>query len=139
MEGADRDLTSRSLPFISKGVTLMVFSNQLQGKHVSLVFPGVVSCGISLPLDEILKVPFPPEMAMINDGLDFILLLPINDIWGRIRKVVPILTSFPERRQKTGVEDVMNGPGWRQFQLCCYIGNHAFDAERSVAFGRKFQ
>ena len=117
----------------------MVFSNQLRGEYISLVFPGVVSRGIPLPLDEILKVSFPPKMTMINDGLDFVLLLSINDVWGRVRKVVPILTSFPERGQKTGVEDVMDSPGRRQFQLCCYIGNHAFDAERSMAFGCKFQ
>ena len=92
---------------------LMVFLNQLRGEYVSLVFPGIVSRGISLPLDEILEVSSLSEVAMINDGLDFILLFSINDVWGRVRKVVPILTSFSERRQETGVEDVMNGPGRR--------------------------
>ena len=91
----------------------MVFLNQLRGKYISSVFPGVVSCGISLPFDEVLKVSPLPEVAMIDDGLDFELLFPINDIWGRSRKVVSVLVSFPERRQKTGVEDVMNGPGRR--------------------------
>ena len=78
-------------------------------------------------------------MAMIDDGLDLEFLFPINDVWGGSRKVVSVLVSLPERRQKTGVEDVMNGPGRRQFQLCCYIGDHAFDTEWTVAFGRKFQ
>ena len=113
MEGADRDLTSRSFPFILEGVTLMVFLDQLRGEYISLVFPGVVSCGISLPFDEVLKVSPLPKMTMINDGLDFILLLSINDVWGRTWEIIPILISLPERRQEPGVEDVMDGPGWR--------------------------
>ena len=139
MEGADRDLASRSFPFILKGMTLMVFLDQSWSEYVSSVFPGVVSRGIPFPLDEILKILFLSVMAVINDGLDFILLFPINDVWGWTRKVVPILTSFLKRRQEAGVEDVMNGPGWGQFQLCCHVRNHASDAKRSVAFGRKFQ
>ena len=78
-------------------------------------------------------------MAVVDDGLDLVLLFSINDVWGWTRKVVPILTSFPERRQEPGVEDVMDGPGWRQFQLCCNAGNQVFDAERSMTFGREFQ
>ena len=96
MEGADRDLTSRSFPFILEGVTLVVFLNQLRGKYISSMFPGVVSRGISLPLDEILKVSPLPEIAMIDDGLDFILLFSINDVWGGTWKVVSVLTGFPE-------------------------------------------
>ena len=77
------------------------------------MFPGVVSRGISLPLDEVLKVSFLPEVTMINDGLDLVLFFSINDVWGRTWKIVSILTSFSERRQEPGVEDVMNGPGRR--------------------------
>ena len=50
---------------------------------------------------------------MIDDGLDFILLFSINDVRGRTWKVVPILVSFPERRQEASMKDVMNGPGQR--------------------------
>ena len=77
-----------------------------------LAFPGVVSRGISLPLDEVLEVSPLPEITMIDDGLDFVLFLPINDVWGRTWKVVSILISFLERRQEPGMEDVMDGPGW---------------------------
>ena len=77
------------------------------------MFPGIVSRGISLPLDEVLKVSPLPKIAMINDGLDLVFLFSINDVWGRAWKIVPILAGFPERRQKSGVEDVMDGPGWR--------------------------
>ena len=113
MEGADRDLSSRSLPFILEGVTLMVFLNQLRSKHVSLVFPGVVSSGISFPFDKVLEVSSFPKVAMIDDGLDFVFLFSINDVWGRTWKIVSVLTSFSKRGQKSGMKDVMNGPGRR--------------------------
>ena len=93
-------------------MALVILLDQLWGEYVSLVFPGVVSRGISLPLDEVLEVSSSPEMAVIDDGLDFVLFFPINDVWGRTREIVPILTSFPKRRQESGVEYVMNGPGW---------------------------
>ena len=91
----------------------MVFLDQLRSEYISLMFPGIVSRGVPLPFDEVLEVLFPSEIAMIDDGLDFILLFPINDVWGRTREIVPILTSFPERRQEAGVKDVMDGPGRR--------------------------
>ena len=77
------------------------------------MFPRIVSRGISLPLDEVLKVSPLTEIAMIDDGLDLILFFPINDIWGRTREIVSVLISFPERRQESGVKDVMDGPGRR--------------------------
>ena len=113
MEGADRDLSSRSLPFILEGVTLMVFSDQLWSKHVSLMFPGVVSGGISLPFDKILEVSPFPKITMIDDGLDFVFFFSINDVWGRTWKIVSVLTSFSKWGQKPGMKDVMNGPGRR--------------------------
>ena len=91
----------------------MIFSDQLRSKYILLIFPGIVSRGISLPLDKVLEIPFLPEITMIDDGLDLILFFPINDVWGRTWKVVSILMSFPERRQEAGMEDVMDGPGWR--------------------------
>ena len=113
MEGADRDLSSRSWPFILEGMTLMVFLNQLRSKHISSVFPGVVSGGISLPFDKVLKVSPFPKVTVIDDGLDFIFFFSINDVWGRTRKIVSVLTSLSERGQKPGMKDVMNGPGRR--------------------------
>ena len=113
MEGADRDLSSRCSPFILEGVTLMVFLDQLRSKHVSSVFPGVVSGGISLPFDEVLEVSPFPKVTMIDDGLDLIFLFSINDVRGRTWKIVSVLTSFPKRSQKPGMKDVMNGPGRR--------------------------
>ena len=77
-----------------------------------MMFPGIVCRGISLPLDEILKVSSFPEISVIDDGLDLIFFLSINDVWGRTWEIVSVLSGLSERRQKAGVEDVMNGPGW---------------------------
>ena len=93
----------------------MVFLNQLRSKNVPSVFPGVVSGGISFPLDKVLEVSPFPKVTMIDDGLDLIFLFSINDVWGRTWKIVSVLTSFTKRGQKPSVKDVMNGPGRRQF------------------------
>ena len=90
----------------------MVFLDQLWSEYILLAFPGVVSRGISFPLDKVLKASSFSEITMINDGLDFVFLLSINDVGGRTWKIIPILASFLERRQEPGVKDVMNGPGW---------------------------
>ena len=112
MERADRDSTLGSFPFILEGVAPVIFLNQLRSEYISLTFPGVVSRGISLPFDEILKVSPLSKIAMVDNGLDFVFFLSINDVWGRTREIVPVLVSFPKRCQKAGVKDVMNGPGW---------------------------
>ena len=98
MERADRDSTLGSSPFILEGMALVIFLNQSWSEYISLVFPGVVSRGISLPLDEVLKVSPLSKIAMVDNGLDFVFFLSINDVWGRTREVVPVLVSFPKRR-----------------------------------------
>ena len=77
----------------------VIFLDQLWSEYISLMFPGIVSRGISFPLDKVLEISPLPEIAMIDDGLDFVLLFSINDVWGRTWKIVPILTSFSKRRQ----------------------------------------
>ena len=77
----------------------MIFLDQLWSEYISLMFPGIVSRGISLPLDKVLEISSLTEIAMIDDGLDFVLLFSINDVWGRTWEIVPILTGFSERRQ----------------------------------------
>ena len=111
MERTDRDSASRSFPFILEGMAPMIFLDQLRGKYVLLAFPGVVSRGISLPLDKVLKVSSLSEITMISDGLDLVFFLSIDDVWGRTWKIVSVLASFLEQCQEPGVEDVMNGPG----------------------------
>ena len=111
MKRADGDLLSSLSPFILEGMALMVFLNQLWSEHVSLRLPRIVCRGITLPLDKVLEITLPPEVAMIDDGLDLEFFLSINEVWGRFREVVPVLSGFSERHQETGMKDVMNGPG----------------------------
>ena len=91
----------------------MVFPDQMRGKHVVMVFPGIVSAGISFPLHQVLEITVFSKVAMIDDGLDFELFLSIDDVWGWSRKVVTVLGGFFEQRQEAGVEYVMDGPGQR--------------------------
>ena len=76
----------------------MILLDQLGGEYILMGFPGVVSAGISFPLHKVLKITVFPKVAMIDDGLDFKFFFPINDIWGRSREVVTILTGFDEWR-----------------------------------------
>ena len=73
---------------------LVILTNQLIGEYVAVILPGIVSLGISLPFDQILKSSPFPKVAMIPDGLDFIFFFPVDDIWGRSREVGPILFRF---------------------------------------------
>ena len=84
--------------------------DQLVGEHIPVVFPGVIRFGVSLPLDQILESSPPPKIAVVSDGLDFVFLFSINDVWGRPREVGSVLFRFLIRRQKTGVENVMYCP-----------------------------
>jgi hypothetical protein len=77
--------------------------------------------------------------AMSVDGLDFKFFFPINDVWGRPWIVIPILLGFVIGGQQTSVEDVMNGPGWRQCELIRHRRYHFDDFEGSMTFGREFQ
>ena len=80
------------------------------GEHITVVFPGVVSFGVPSPFDQILEDSPSPEMAMISDGLDFVLFFSVNDVWGRPREVGSVLFRFLVWRQKAGVENIMYSP-----------------------------
>ena len=91
----------------------MIFSDQMRGKYAMMVFPGIVSTGISFPFHQVLEIMTFPKVAMVNDGLDFKLFFSIDDFQGWSWKVVTILGGFFERRQEASVEHVMDGPGRR--------------------------
>ena len=77
-----------------------------------MLFPGVVSLGVSFPLDQVLKDLPPPEIAMISDGLDFVFFFPVDDVWGRSQEIGSVLFRLLVRGQKAGVEDIMYCPRW---------------------------
>ena len=94
--------------------------NQLWGEYLTREFPGVVRVWVALPFDQILEFTPSAMEAMVSNGLDFILLLPIHYLGGRLCKVDPMFLCFAIRRQQTGMEDVMDGPGWRKLELISY-------------------
>ena len=80
------------------------------GEYIAVVFPGVVGFWVPFPLDQVLESSPSTEMAMIPDGLDFVLLFAVDDVWGRSREVGSVLFRFLVRGQEAGVEDVMYSP-----------------------------
>ena len=80
------------------------------GEYIAVILPGIVSLRVSLPLDQVLKSSPLPKVAMIPDGLDFIFLFSIDDVWGRSREVGSVLFRFLIRGQEAGVENIMYGP-----------------------------
>ena len=75
-EGADDFSLLSPTPFISslsvKRVFLMIDHYQCQ--HVDLIswFPCVVAIWVTLPFDEVLKMPFVSVKMVINDGLNLV-------------------------------------------------------------------
>ena len=106
----DVDPPTRGPPFILQRMCLVILTNQSFGEHVAVIFPGVVSLGISPPFDQILECSPSPKSSMISNGLDFILLLSVDDVWGWSREVGSILGRLMVRREKAGVENVMDRP-----------------------------
>ena len=91
---ADVDPPTRGLPFIRQRVCLVVLTYQLIGEDIAAIFPSVIGLGVSFPLDQVLQnLPF-PKSSVISDGLDFILLFSVDDVWGRSREVGSVLFRF---------------------------------------------
>ena len=99
-----------------------------------MIFPGVVSFGVSSPFDQVLEDSPSPKVAMVPDGLDFILFFSVDDVWGRSREIGSVLFCFLVRGQKAGVENVVYCPGWGKVQLIRHWGDDSIDFERSVPF-----
>ena len=108
--GANVDPPTRSLPFIFQGMCLVILTDQLFGKDIPVIFPGVVSLGISLPFDQVLKSSPSPKPAVISDGLDFVFLFSVDDVWGWSWEVGSVLFHFSIWREKTGVENIVYCP-----------------------------
>ena len=88
----------------------MILTDQLVGEYIAVIFPGIVSLGVSLPLDQVLESSPSPEVAMISDGLDFIFFLSVDDVWGRSREIGSVLFCLIVQGQKPGVENVVYCP-----------------------------
>ena len=66
---------------------------------------------VSLPLEEILQGLLSPVEAVINDGLDLILVFSLDQFGGWSDVVRSVLRSLVVCREETGVEHVVDLPG----------------------------
>ena len=88
-------------------MSYVILSDQFWGEDLVGWFPCVIRCGITLPLNQVLKSPLFTKVTVIYDFLDFELLEVVHEVWGRPCEVVPVLWSFTIRGQQGGVEHVM--------------------------------
>ena len=89
--GADVDPPTRGLPFILQRVCLVILTDQSFGEHIAVVLPSIVSFGVSFPLDQVLESSPSSKSSMISNGLDFILLFSVDDVWGWSREIGSVL------------------------------------------------
>ena len=74
-------------------------------------FPCVVCVWVSLPFEEILQGLSPPVEAVINDGLDFVLVFTLDQLVGWFDVVRTVLWGFAIWCEEAGVEHVVDLPG----------------------------
>jgi hypothetical protein len=90
---------------------LVVLFDQCGGVYLGGRFPRVVCVWISLPLEEVLQaLPFPVE-AVINDGLDFVLVFTLDQFGGWFDVIGAMLRGLVIRGKEAGVEHVVDLPG----------------------------
>jgi hypothetical protein len=72
----------------------MISIQELWSEHLTCWFPGVICCGVALPLNQVLQLaPFAKE-AVSHDGLDFIFCLALDHLRGRQVVIGPMFRSF---------------------------------------------
>jgi hypothetical protein len=79
--------------------------------HLVGWLPCVVRVWVSFPFEEVLQGLRSPVEAVINDGLDFILVFPLDQFGGWSDVIGPVLWGFVICREETGVEHIVDPPG----------------------------
>ena len=79
--------------------------------HLVGWFPRVVCMWVPFPFEEILQGLLSPVEAVINDGLDFVLVFPLDQFGGWFDVIGSVLWSFVICREEAGVEHVVDLPG----------------------------
>jgi hypothetical protein len=59
-----------------------------------MILPAIVCVGVALPLDQVLLLLPSAVISLVQNGLDFVFLLSINDVWGRFKVIGPMLGGF---------------------------------------------
>ena len=77
-------------------------------------FPRVICIGVAFPLDKILELSFTSEVTVINNGFDFVFFSIIDKVRRWPCVVGPMFCGFTIRGQEGCMEDIVNGPGYRE-------------------------
>jgi hypothetical protein len=112
--GEDGASSPQARPFmwLFERAPLVVLFNQRGGVYLGGRFPRVVCVWISLPLEEILQGLPSSVQAVINDGLDLVLVFTLDQFGGWLDVVGAVLWSLAIRGEEAGVEHVMDLPGF---------------------------
>jgi hypothetical protein len=90
---------------------LMILFDQCRSVYLGGRFPCVVCVWVSLPFEEVLQgLQFSVE-AVINDGLDFVLVFTLDQFGGWLDVVGAVLWGLAIGGEEAGVEHVMDLPG----------------------------
>jgi hypothetical protein len=79
--------------------------------HLVGWFPRVVRVWVSLPFKEILQGLLSSVEVVINDGLDFVLVFPLDQFGGWFDVIGSVLWGFVICHEETGVKHVVDPPG----------------------------
>ena len=119
--GTDEVYRGNSRPFMRPrllyGVRSMISLDLGGGEHLLHRLPRIVSCGISLPLDEVLKVPLLTEISMPQNVFYFKFFFPVYQFRGWSKVIGSLLLRHPIGRQQQGMEDIVDGPGRGKLKL----------------------
>ena len=74
-------------------------------------FPHVVRMWVPLPFEEVLQGLSSPIETVINNGLDFVLVFPLDQFRGWFDVIGSVLWSFVIYCEEAGVEHVVDLPG----------------------------
>ena len=90
------------------------------GKHLLHRLPRIVSCGIPFPFDEVLQIASPTKILMPQNVFHFEFFFSIHQFRGWSKVIGSFLLGHLIGSQQRGVEDIMDGPGWRELEFVCH-------------------
>ena len=107
-------------------------------KHLLHWLPRIVSCGISLPFDEVLQIAPLPKVSMPQNVFHFKFFFSVHQFRGWSKVIGSLLLGHLIRGQQRGVEDVMDGLGRGELEFVRYRGDLLSDGEGSMTFWSEF-
>ena len=124
--------------YMLKGVTLVIFLENLRSLDVLDGLPGVIAFGVPLPFDQILQFPSPAVTSMVSNCLDFVFFSIIDKVRRWPREVLSVLLRLFVGHEEGGVEGGVYGPLRGQAQLIDNWGHYFRDFEGSVTSRGQF-